>query len=120
MKISIEIDTNTVMENVGKAIEAGAIGHWGTGTYHPAAEGRSAHVAIDEQLRDRGASRARAHVVKHRLGERALRQGLEERRCAGLPAIERGDAPHIVVDLLVQHALFGEVLYPAPEREDAR
>lgn len=110
MKVSIEVDTNTVMESIGKAVEAGAIDHWGSGGLVPATDGKPAHVAIAERLPGRN------HTVKHRLGERTLRQGLEARRCAGLPAIERGDAPHCVVDLLVQHALFGEVLYPAPER----
>ena len=110
MKLTIEVDGNAVMESVAKAIEAGAIDHWGSGKLVAADGDRAGYIAIEERLP------GRSHTVKHRLGERTLRQGLEARRCAGLPALERGDAPHVVVDLLVQHALFDEVLYPTPER----
>ncbi len=109
MKVTVEVDTNRIMESIGKAIEAGAIDHWGSGKLHPAYEDAKAWIAIEERLS------GRKHTVKHRLGERALRQGLETRRCVGLPAIERGDAPWCVVDLLVQHALYGEAIHsPAP------
>lgn len=111
MKVVIEVNSDVVMEALGKGIEQGAIEHWGKGTYHPRVEERSPWIHIEETLP------GRSHTVKHRLGERALKQGLEYRMCAGLQSLEAGKAPASVVDKVIQFSLFGEELHARPDRQ---
>lgn len=110
MKITIEVNEDAILETVGKACERGAIAHWASATYSARSEKSAPHLKIEEQIP------GRPKPLVYWVGAAAIKKGLQSRRCAGLAALERGDAPDVVVDTLLQHALFEQIVHARPER----
>ena len=108
MQVTIEVDAERVMETLGRGVERGDIKHWADAVYHKRDGDKAPWIAIEERIPGRRAP------IKYRLGERALRAGLEARRGAGIEVLEQGTAPPALVDCTIQRCVLGDDLYPHP------